>query len=125
MEPVNLPILPTGEDNTYIALLPGLDRSELKKCEYELNEHDNLLEIRCLYGGLDSEGNIDGVTYPIKVDDHRMDELKNIQKLYPMNPLEVDLDEYFEEENIDEMLRFFKQLEVKYGRKHDEGDGES
>ncbi len=116
MEPINLPLLPTGEEGTYIVLLPGLRRSELKKWDHEIDEENDLLRITCLYGGLDDSGNVDGVEYPIKLNERKYEQLENLDSLRPMNPLKINLDDYFDEENVREMQLFFKQLENKYGR---------
>lgn len=120
MEPIKLPLLPTGEDNTLIVLLPGLDRSNLKKCEYNLDEDTNLLTVTCLYGGLNEEGEIDGVTYPIEIDEETTPKVRKMEKLYPMNPLDVDLEEYFDPEEADQIRLFLKKLENRYGRSIEE-----
>lgn len=122
MEPIDLPLLPTGEENTFIVLLPGLNRSKLKKCEYEVDDENEILKISCLYGGLKEDGEINGVTYPIQLNENKKDQIKNLRKIYPMNPLEVNLESYFEPEQADEMRRFFKQLENKYGDLPNEND---
>jgi hypothetical protein len=122
MEPLNLPLLPTAEEGTYLVLLPGLRRSELKKWDYEVDEENDLLKITCLYGGLDESGNVNGVEYPIKLDENKREQLENLETLHPMNPLEVDLEDYFDEDTAREMRLFFKQLENKYGRPLDEED---
>lgn len=125
MEPLNLPLLPTGEEGTYLVLLPGLRRSELKKWDYEIDEEDDLLRVTCLYGGLDDSGNVDGVEYPIQLDERKYEQLESLNTLHPMNPLEVNLDDYFDEKNAREMRLFFKQLENKYGRSLNEEDNEA
>jgi hypothetical protein len=122
MEPLNLPLLPTAEEGTYLVLLPGLRRSELKKWDYEVDEENDLLRITCLYGGLDESGNVNGVEYPIKLDENKREQLENLETLHPMNPLEVDLEDYFDEDTAREMRLFFKQLENKYGQPLDEED---
>lgn len=122
MEPLNLPLLPTAEEGTFLVLLPGLRRSKLKKWDYEVDEENDLLRITCLYGGLDESGNVNGVEYPIKLDENKREQLENLETLHPMNPLEVDLEDYFDEDTAREMRLFFKQLENKYGRPLDEED---
>ena len=124
MEPLDLPILPTGDEGTFIGLLPGLDRSAMKKCDYEINEDEDLLTIHCYYGGFTDDNEVDGVTYPVKLNDERCERLASHERLLPMNPLEVDLEDYFDPEEAKKLRLFFKQLENKYGRSLDNGDNE-
>lgn len=116
MEPLNLPLLPTADEGMAIILLPGLKRSELKKWNYEIDEDENVMEVACYYGGFTEEGEIDAIRYPVKLDDDKRNKIENLDRLFPMNPLEVDLEDYFEPDRADEMRRFFKRLENKYGR---------
>lgn len=120
MEPLNLPLLPTADDGMAIILLPGLDRSKLKKWNYEIDEDEDVMVLSCYYGGFTDEGEIDAVKYPIRLDDEKRERIEELDRLFPMNPLEIDLEDYFEPEEADEMRRFFKQLENKYGRKLDQ-----
>jgi hypothetical protein len=121
MESLNLPILPTGDDETYLVLLPGLDRSNLKNWDYEYDDSEDLLTITCIYGGLTSEGEVDGVTYPVEMGEEIVSEIGDFENLRPINPLEVDLEQYVGPDEADKMRLFFKQLENKYGRSM-EGD---
>jgi hypothetical protein len=124
MEPLDLPILPTGDEGTFIVLLPGLDRSSMKKCDYEIDEEEDLLTIQCYYGGFTEENEVDGVTYPVRLNDERRERLESHERLLPMNPLEVNLEDYFDTEEAKKLRLFFKQLENKYGRSLDNGDNE-
>lgn len=124
MESLNLPLLPTGEEGTFIVLLPGLDRSSLKKWTYEIDDSRDLLTVECYYGGFTEDGEIDGVTYPVSLDDQKREKLDDLETLHPMNPLEVDLEDYFDPGEAKKMRLFFKQLENKYGRSLDNGDDE-
>lgn len=116
VEPLNLPLLPTADDAMAIILLPGLKRSELKKWDYEINDEENVLEIHCYYGGFTEEGELDAVRYPVQLNEEKRKRVESLERLFPMNPLEVDLEDYFDEERADELRKFFKQLENKYGR---------
>ncbi|MFB6346488.1 MAG: hypothetical protein ABEK50_12070 [bacterium] len=116
MEPLNLPLLPTADDKMAIILLPGLDRSKLKKWDYEVDEENDIMEVQCYYGGFTESGNLDAITYPVKLDDEKLERIEKLERLFPMNPLEVNLEDYFDEQRADELRRFFKQLENKYGR---------
>jgi hypothetical protein len=111
-EPLNLPILEAQEDGAYFVLLPGLDRFQMKKWDWE--KEDGVLVVEVYYGGFDEEGNIRGTRYPIELTEEKEVLLSASERLIPMNPLDVEFERYFDEDEAEEYESFFRELDERF-----------
>lgn len=113
-EPLNLPILEAQEDNEYFILLPGLDRYRMKKWDWE--KQDGVLVVEVYYGGIDEDGNIRATRYPIELTEEKEVLLSASERLIPMNPLDVDFERWFDEDEAEEYEEFFRELDDRFQR---------
>lgn len=113
-EPLNLPLLEAEEDGDYFVLLPGLDRHRMKKWDW--SKEDGVLVVEVYYGGFDDRGNIRATRYPIELSEEKEVLLNRADRLIPVNPLDVDFERYFDEEEAEEFEQFFQQLDQRFSQ---------
>lgn len=111
-EPLNLPLLEADEEGEYFVLLPGLDRFQMKKWDWRKEE--GLLVVEVYYGGFDDRGNLRGTRYPIELSQEKEQILDDARKLIPINPLDVEFERYFDDEEARDYEQFFRELDDRF-----------
>ena len=113
-EPLNLPLLEAQDDGEYFILLPGLDRYRMKKWDW--TKEDGVLVVEVYYGGFDEDGNIRATRYPIELTEEKEVLLAAADRLIPVNPLDVEFERWFDEEEAREYETFFRDLDERFQR---------